>query len=416
MRAIAALAAKDPRVVVGLISGTSADGIDAALVEIRGGGLEARLRLLAGLTHPLPAADREELFRLFEPATGTVDRLCRLNFRLGELFAQAALAVIAAAGLRPEQVDLVGSHGQTVWHIPAPDGATLQIGEPAVIAERTGLPVVADFRVADVAAGGHGAPLVPYFDLVVFRHPTRTRAVQNIGGIGNVTYLPAGVDPTAAGPRGVLAFDTGPGNMVIDEAVRVLTGGARTFDRDGAMAAAGRVDEAWLAALLDDPYLRQPPPKSTGREVYGRPFAARLLAEARRRGLGPADVVATVSALTADSIVRAYRDFLIPRAGLDEVVLCGGGAYNAFLRRRIAAGLGVPVRTCDEFGVDAKLKEAMAFALLAAEAVAGRPTNVPAATGAAGPRVLGKFVPGQPAGRPGPAGRESRRSPGAGLG
>ncbi|MDR7482497.1 MAG: anhydro-N-acetylmuramic acid kinase [Armatimonadota bacterium] len=399
MREIADLARKDPRVVVGLISGTSADGIDAALVEIQGWGLEARLRLLAGLTHPLPQADREELFRLFEPATGTVDRICRFNFRLGELFAEAALAVIARSGRRPDQVDLIGSHGQTVWHIPAPAGATLQIGEPAVIAERTGLPVVADFRVADIAAGGHGAPLVPYFDLVVFRHPTLARAVQNIGGIANVTYLPAGTEPAARGPRAAVAFDTGPGNMLIDETVRTLTGGAQAFDRDGAMAIAGRVDEAWLAALLDDPYLHLPPPKSTGREVYGRPHAARLLEEARRRGLVLEDIVATVSALTADSIVRACRDFLVPRAGLDEVVLCGGGAYNAFLRRRIAAGLSVPVRTCDEFGVDAKLKEAMAFALLASEAVAGRPTNVPAATGAAGPRVLGKWVPKPAAGR-----------------
>jgi anhydro-N-acetylmuramic acid kinase len=396
MRGIADLAGKDPRVVIGLVSGTSADGIDAALVEIHGSGLEARLRLLAGLTHPLPAPDR----------------ICRFTFRLGHLFAEAALAVIAAGGLRPDQVDLIGSHGQTIWHIPAPGGATLQIGEPAVIAERTGLPVVADFRVADVAAGGHGAPLVPYFDLVVFRHPMLARAVQNIGGIGNVTYLPPGADPAEGGPRGLLAFDTGPGNVLIDEVVRAVTGGAQAFDRDGAMAAAGRVDEAWLAVLLDDPYLRLPPPKSTGREVYGRPAAARLLEEGRRRGLGPADVVATVSALTADAIVRAYRDFLIPRAGLDEVVLCGGGAYNLFLRRRIAAGLSVPVRTCDEFGVDAKLKEAMAFALLASDAVAGRPTNVPAATGAAGPRVLGKFVPAPGRGCAAVPGGRGRSGPG----
>lgn len=392
MKAVADLVGRDPKRVVGLISGTSADGIDAALVEIRGGGLDARLRLLAGLTLPLPEAERDELFAMFDPATGTVDRLCRFSFRLGERFAEAALAVIAQAGLTPSDVDLIGSHGQTVWHIPAPGGATLQIGEPAVIAERTGLPVVADFRVADVAAGGHGAPLVPYFDLVAFRHARLARASQNIGGIGNVTYLPPG-----CGPDDVLAFDTGPGNMIIDAVVQALTDGRERFDQDGAMAAAGRVDEAWLADLLADPYLRQPPPKTTGREVYGRPFAARLLAEGRRRRLPAADIVATVSALTAESIVRAYRDFLMPLAGLDEVIVAGGGAANGFLRRRIAAGLGVPVRTADEFGVDSKLKEAMAFALLAADAVAGRPTNVPRATGAAGPRVLGKFVPAPPA-------------------
>lgn len=399
MQAFADLARRDPKRVVGLISGTSGDGVDAALVEVAGAGLRARLRLIAGLTVPFPAADREELFRMFDPAAATVDRLTRFTFRLGELFADAALAVIDRAGLKPSQVDLIGSAGQTVWHIPAPHGATLQIGEPAVIAERTGLPVVGDFRVADVAAGGHGAPLVPYFDLVVFRDPSRSRAVQNIGGIGNVAYLPAR-PPDGCGPDDVLAFDTGPGNMIIDAAVQTFSGGRETFDRDGAMASRGHVDEAWLADLLADPYLRMSPPKTTGREVYGRPFADRLLDDARRRGLNPEDTVATLSALTADSIVAAYRDFVIPRGGLDEVIVSGGGAYNGFLRRRIAAGLGLPVRQCEEFGIDGKLKEAMAFALMASDALAGLATNVPTATGASGPRVLGKFVPPPAAGTP----------------
>lgn len=388
MRDAADLARKDPKRVVGLISGTSADGIDAALVEIAGAGMEARIRLVAGLTAPFPDADRDELFSMFNPATASVDRICRFNFRLGTLFAEAALAVIAQAGLTPAEVDLIGSAGQTVWHIPAPDGATLQIGEAAVIAERTGRPVVSDFRVADIAAGGGGAPLVPYFDLVVFRHPKRTRAVQNIGGIGNVTYLPAG-----CGPAEALAFDTGPGNMLIDGVVQLLTGGAQTYDHGGAMASQGRVNEDWLAELMADPFLRLSPPKTTGREVYGLPFAAALVEQALCRRLSPQDAVATVSALTADSIVHAYREFLIPRAGLDEVVLGGGGSYNDFLRARIALGLGVPVHRCEELGIDGKLKEAMAFALLASDAVAGLATNVPAATGAVGPRVLGKFTP-----------------------
>jgi anhydro-N-acetylmuramic acid kinase len=392
MQAVAEVARRDPKRVIGLIAGTSGDGVDATLVEVAGAGLRARVQMIVGLTMPFPEEDRDELFRIFDPAAATVDRLCRFNFRLGELFADAALAVMARAGLTSSQVDLIGSAGQTVWHIPAPRGATLQIAEPAVIAERTGLPVVADFRVGDVAAGGHGAPLVPYFDLVVFRHATRSRAVQNIGGIGNVTYLPAR-PPDGCGPGDVLAFDTGPGNMVIDAVVAGLTGGRDRYDRDGAMASAGCVDEAWLAALLADPFLRQTPPKTTGREVYGRRFAARLLDDAARCRLEPEDVVATVSALTADSVVRAYRDFLAPRGGLDEVILSGGGASNRFLRERIAQGLGVSVQPAEAFGVDGKLKEAMAFALLAADAVAGLPTNVPAATGAASPRVLGKFVP-----------------------
>ncbi len=393
MRAIAGLARTDPRLVVGLISGTSADGIDAALVEISGVGIDARMRLVGGLTAPLPAADRDELFLIFDPSTGTVDRITKLDFRLGELFAEAALAVIAQAGLTPAQVHLIGSAGQTVWHIPPPAGATLQIAEPAVIAERTGVPVVADFRVADMAAGGHGAPLVPYFDFVAFRHQQRSRAVQNIGGIANVAYLPAGAAPTSGGSQTIVAFDTGPGNMIIDAMMQMMTAGREAFDRDGAMASRGRVDAPWLEDLLTDPYLSLPPPKSTGREVYGRPFAARLFEDARGRHLSSEDAIATVSALTADSIVRAYRDFLIPRAGLDEVIVSGGGAYNGFLRRRIAEGLGVPVRLCEEFGVNGKLKEAMAFALMASDAVAGHTTNLPSATGAAGPRVLGKFVP-----------------------
>ncbi len=392
MQRLADLAKRSVRRVVGLISGTSADGIDAALVEVSGVGLRAQLRLIAGLTVPFRAADRNELFRMFDPSTATVDRITAFNFHLGDLFAEAALAVIGQAGVPPAEVDLIGSHGQTIWHIPAPHGSTLQIGEAAVIAERTGLPVVADFRVADVAAGGQGAPLASYFDLVVFRHPTLTRAAQNIGGIGNVTYLPAR-EPDGSGAEDVLAFDTGPGNLVIDAVVADVTGGKCAFDQDGAIASRGRISVEWLAQLLADPYLHQNPPKTTGREVYGSPFAQRLLSEARARGLSPDDTVATVSALTADSIVAAYWEFLLPRGPLHEVVLSGGGSYNGFLRRRIAAALGIPVRTSEELGINGKLKEAMMIALLASDAVAGVPTNVPAATGARGPRVLGKFVP-----------------------
>lgn len=392
MQRLADLAQRSVRRVVGLISGTSADGIDAALVEVSGVGLRARLRLITGLTVPFRPADRDELFRMFDPSTATVDRITAFNFHLGDLFADAALAVVAQARVPLTEVDLIGSHGQTIWHIPAPHGATLQIGEPAVIAERTGLPVIADFRVADMAAGGQGAPLASYFDLVVFRHPTLTRAAQNIGGIGNVTYLPAR-KPDRGGAEDVLAFDTGPGNLVIDAVVAEVTGGQHAYDQDGAIAARGHISGEWLAQLLADPYLHQKPPKTTGREVYGAPFARRLLSEARARRLSADDTVATVSALTADSIVAAYREFLLPRGPLHEVVVSGGGSYNEFLRRRMAAALGIPVRTSEELGINGKLKEAMLIALLASDAVAGVPTNVPAATGARGPRVLGKFVP-----------------------
>jgi anhydro-N-acetylmuramic acid kinase len=325
---------------------------------------------------------------MFNPATSGVDRICRFNFRLGELFAEAALAVIRQAGLAPRDVDLIGSAGQTIWHIPAPDGATLQIGESSIIAERTGLPVIGDIRVADMAAGGHGAPLVSYFDLVVLGDGKRSRAVQNIGGIGNVTHLPAGCRP-----EDVRAFDTGPGNMVIDAVVQALTDGRESYDRDGMIAARGRVDDALLAQLLADDYLKMAPPKTTGRELYGRQYADRVLGDAEQRRMAPDDIVATVSALTADSIVNAYRDFILPRGAIDEVILGGGGAYNGFLRRRIAERLGVPVKTIDEYGIDGKLKEAIAFALMASDAASGLATNVPAVTAAAGPRVLGKLAP-----------------------
>lgn len=388
----AALRAKDPKIVVGLISGTSADGIDAAVVRIHGAGGTTRLQILHHLTLPYPPDDRRELFALFAPPTGTVDRICAFSFRTGELLAQAAGQAIAAAGLDARQVDLVGSHGQTIYHIPpAPGraGSTLQIGEPAVIAERTGIPVVADFRVADMAAGGHGAPLVPYADYLLFRDARRSRASQNIGGIGNVTYLPA-----TGGLASVVAFDTGPGNMVINGVVELVTGGAQEFDRDGVIAAAGRPDTTLVDVLLDDPYFSLPPPKTTGREKFGRPYAADLLAAARRRGLSDADAVATATMLTVESIARAYRHFLLPRGGIDDVIVGGGGSANPVLLQWLARALApAQVRTTDEWGIPSKTKEAVAFAILANEAVTGNPSNVPSATGARHLVVLGKLVP-----------------------
>jgi anhydro-N-acetylmuramic acid kinase len=405
---------RDSRLCVGLISGTSADGIDAALVRITGAGRDARLELVAFVSTPYPPEVRAELLALYaDDAPHAVARLCSLNVVLGNLFAEAALAVCRQAGVAPTALHVIGSHGQTVWHEPGPDPAwplsitsTLQIGEPAVIAERTGVPVVGDFRVADVAAGGQAAPLVPYFDWVVLRHPTRNRAVQNIGGIGNVTSLPADCDLIA-----VRAFDTGPGNMVIDGLVTLLTGGALTYDRDGTLAAAGTVDVALLDELMRDPYLAAPPPKTTGRERYGIAFARRLLEEDRasriaHRASGEGerssagtpdlgqrgrDLIATATALTARSIAEAYRRWLPP---LDEVLVGGGGSRNPTLMGMLREELApVPVVPVEDYGVDARAKEAMAFALLAHDALEGLPTNVPSATGARRAVTLGKLVP-----------------------
>lgn len=378
-------------IVIGLMSGTSADGIDAAAVEIAGAPPGLTWRLLAHVSQPHPAALRQAIFAAFNPQTGTVDRLCELNYALGRAFAAAALAVIDAAGLRPEQAALIGSHGQTVWHAPGgAEPATLQLGEAALIAEMVGAPVVSNFRARDIAAGGQGAPLVAYVDQLLFTHPTRARGLQNIGGIANVTYLPAAGDAGAP-----LAFDTGPGNMLIDELARRATGGAWTFDRDGVLARRGRVDAALLAELLQEPYLALPPPKTTGRELFGVQYAARVWDKGTARGLAPADIIATATRFTAASIVDAYRRHL-PRMP-DEVVLSGGGAQNPALLAALRDLLApLPLLTSGDLGLPPEAKEALAFAVLAYETWAGRPGNLPGATGARRPVVLGAITPGRP--------------------
>lgn len=377
-----------PRRIVGLMSGTSLDGIDAALVEITGGIPYESLRQIAFYTRPYTANERARIADLLRPDV-PLPTLLHARMWLGELFADAALQVITMAAMIPTQVDAIASHGQTIWHIPPQPGqlgATLQLGEPCVIAERTGVLTVADFRQRDLAAGGQGAPLVPFADYLFFRNDTRSIAVQNIGGIGNVTWLPRAGDLSQ-----VLAFDTGPGNMVIDALVAHY--GRGTFDRDGAMAAAGQVDDVLLAELLTLSYFAQPPPKSTGRELFGTAYADALLARAAARGLSPEDAVATATALTAESIARAYRDFLL--GPVDEVILGGGGSYNATLRAMLAARLpGVLVLTHEDRGISSEAKEAIAFALLGHATLCGMPANVPSATGARHPVVLGKIIPG----------------------
>ncbi|OWA35649.1 anhydro-N-acetylmuramic acid kinase [Saccharibacillus sp. O16] len=439
------------------MSGTSLDGVDAAVVRIDGQGLEARVELLHAYSRPYGDELRERLKDLCVPERSQVDDLCGMNALLAEIFAEAAIEAVKAAGLVMEEIDFISSHGQTVWHIPGDrsdhdsahpvqgrkqarnshqgqDGhqdqqsvcpsseaaasesdpigrisgsnvdsaaiadwesvepaslrSTLQIGDLSVLAKRTGVPVVGDFRPADMAVGGQGAPLAPYGDLILFRDEHRGRLLQNIGGIGNCTALPA-----AAAPEAIFAFDTGPGNMVIDQTVWLLSEGTRTYDEGGKWAASGTPNESLVDEMMEHPYFRLAPPKSTGREVFGKVYTSEFVDRARKRGLSDADIVATASLFTARSIAEAYREFVFPRCRIDEVIVSGGGARNGTLMAMLASLLPEQ-RVCSsaEFGVDDDAKEAVIFALLGNDFLRGVPNNLPSATGASRPTVMGKLA------------------------
>ena len=371
-------------VYVGLMSGTSLDGVSAAVVRFtraESGALEADLLAFIGTSYT--ADQRDRLARALE--TGSAREYCRLAFDVGHWLADAAIEVIAEAGVAKHEIRAIGSHGQTIWH--EPPHSTWQLGEAAVIAERTGLDVVSDFRVRDVAAGGQGAPLVPVADALLFSGP-EWRALQNIGGIGNVTIVP----PNGR-LDGVRAFDTGPGVAVIDATVRALVPSS-AFDVDGRLAARGTALTAVVDELLAHAYFASPPPKSTGRELFDAAYVARLIERCRavRAESSMEDVIATATSLTARSIADAYRQFM-PEP-VTEVLVSGGGAKNpalvAMLAREIAP---IPVRAFADRFFDGEAKEAVAFALLAYLYVNGETSNVPRATGARGARILGKLTP-----------------------
>ncbi|MCL6481089.1 MAG: anhydro-N-acetylmuramic acid kinase [Firmicutes bacterium] len=390
--------------VLGLISGTSADGIDVALVQIAGRPPRLRTRLEQFLTVPYPAEVRNAVLRLASGNATTTAEVSQLNFLLGELFAQAALRALRSFRVSPRQVHLIGSHGQTIYHqgtparlLGTPVRATLQIGEPAVIAVRTGLPVVADFRPTDLAAGGQGAPLVPFVDFLCYRHPRRARVVLNIGGIANFTVLRAG-----ARAEDVHAFDTGPGNMVVDTLVRRLTRGRQAFDRQARLAQRGKLLPDLLAELLRHPFFHQPPPKSAGREQFGAEFVEKILAWGRRNRARSEDLVRTATLLTPISILDAWRRWaepLLGKRGPVDFIVSGGGVHNPLILSQLEAGLatrhGRPVRLLRSaaLGMPEDAKEAFAFAVLAYESYHGRAANLPGATGARQAVVLGKLVP-----------------------
>lgn len=380
-----------PTRIVGLISGTSVDGIDAALVEITGQELDLKIDLLAGKTYPYPADLRERILAICAGQAISMLELAQVDDAIALAFAQAAQQI----QIDHQPATLIGSHGQTVYHRPPEQlgmekktlGYTLQLGRADLIAYLTGITTVSNFRAADIAIGGHGAPLVPRVDAFLLSHPQESRCIQNLGGIGNVAYIPPRTDNWLSQIR---AWDTGPSNSLLDLAVEYLTDGAKTYDEDGKWAASGTPCYSLVEKWLTQEYFHLPPPKSTGRELFGLTYVHECFQDAEPYQLSPADMLATLTELTVASIVHSYRTFLpqMPQ----RVFLCGGGSRNLYLKQRLQLALeSIPVLTTDEVGLNADFKEAIAFAVLAYWRQLGIPGNLPTATGAPHEVLLGEI-------------------------
>lgn len=380
--------------VLGIMSGTSADGMDVALAEISGAPPKLKTELLHHTSRMMPTALRTEMLRVAEGATCTAGEISQLNFRLGMAFGDAAVSACKEFRVALSRVGLIGSHGQTIFHQGRPveflgrrTASTLQIGEPAVIAARAGITTVGDFRVADVAVGGQGAPLVPYADYLLYADAKVGRVSLNLGGIGNVTVLPA-----AARPHQVVAFDTGPGNMLMDALVWHITKKKQKFDRGARLARQGAVNVKLLKELLRDPYLKLGPPKSTGREYYGRAYFQELLRLGKKHGAGPNDLIRTTTEFTVASVVDGLKRFVLRKTKIAQLIVSGGGAKNPLVMAQLAAALTpIEVVASGKVGVPEEAKEAYAFALMAYETVHRRAGNLPSATGAEKEAVLGKI-------------------------
>ncbi|MEE9292782.1 MAG: anhydro-N-acetylmuramic acid kinase [Acidobacteriota bacterium] len=386
--------AKPERLIIGIMSGCSADGVDAAIVRVRGKGEALSWRLVRHETLQYSPKVRDMILGCSESGSGDVTTLCRINVLLGELFARAITHITQKAGIDLKAVDLIGSHGQTVQHLPEsvtltgiPVRSSLQIGEPTVIAERTGITTIANFRARDLAAGGEGGPLEAYVDYLLFHHRSRGRIALNIGGVTNLTAIPA-----SAGADGVVGFDTGPGNMILDGLVAQITGGRESFDHDGRYGRRGVIRPDVLARLLTHSYLEKPPPKTCGRDEFGRSFLNNLT---KRYGtLSNDDLIATMTRFTAESIASACRQHVMPNNVYEEAIVSGGGALNSFLMEQLRSALPeLTITSSEEYGLPVASKEAVAVAILANETIFGIPNNLPAATGARHPVVLGSIVP-----------------------
>ncbi len=390
MKQLVELFEKKSRLVIGLMSGTSVDGIDAAIAEIEGSGTGMKMRQIDFITVPFPEGFKELVIRNSLTGTSDVADIARLNFLIAQLYADAVRRLCNHAGVKTQDVDLIGSHGQTIHHLPRAErmfgkdvSATLQIGDPSVLAKLTGIATVGDFRVGDIALGGQGAPLVPYFDYILFRSNGKSRSLLNIGGISNITYLPKG-----CGTQDVLAFDTGPGNMIVDRLMKKMFN--KDFDEGGAIAIAGTIQGDMIDWLMTDTFVRMAPPKSTGRERYGDPFVTSLLEKYGGRRIE--DIIATVSEFTAVSVYTNYLLFLKTKGGIDELFVSGGGAHNRYILDSLRNHFGgVSVAAAEDIGVSSDAKEALCFAVLANELVSGNPANLPSVTGASKETLIGKI-------------------------
>ncbi len=384
------------KLVLGMMSGTSADGIDIALVKISGAPPNLKIKLVGHTKQNFPAAVRKEILRVAEQNPLTPKEFSQLHARLGKIYADAALATCKKLKISPRKIDLIGNHGQTIFHqgIPssflgAPTASTLQIGDGSVIANFTGITTVSDFRPADIALGGQGAPLVPFADYVLYRDKKLGRISLNIGGIANITVIPAN-----ANPSDVFAFDTGPGNMLIDALVQHFSHGRQMFDRDGELGLKGSGDNPVGKKLLEDPYIHQRPPKSTGREYFGKQYVKRILTMGKRYRAKPNDLIRAATGFTIASIRIGIEMFVLPRVKIDELIVSGGGARNPVIYSILSDSYednGIKVRKSSDFGIPTDAKEALAFAILAYETFHQRPSNIPSGTGARGPAILGKI-------------------------
>ena len=415
---------KNKKIVIGLMSGTSVDGIDAAIVEIVGHGLETEVDLIAFETVPFPSGVPQRILTLCQPDTGRVDDICEMNFYIGHLFAEAVKHILKKSGMHASDIDLIGSHGQTIHHLPgAPNTirktrslersgkqvygkgdetpnrphrtarnikrpSTLQVGEPAVIAHETGIPTIADFRVADMAAGGQGAPLVSYPDYLLFHNKIKTIGLLNIGGIANLTVLPAN-----GAFDSIRAADTGPGNMCIDAVITEITQGTERYDKAGQRAAQGTPHQQLIDEWLKHPFFHQSPPKTTGREMFGHTYAMACLETCRKHKLSDNDCIATLTELTVQTITDYIAQFIAGQNPIDVLYVSGGGVHNQTLMQRLSELLkNTTVEPVDDSGISADAKEAIAFAILANETLHGNAGNLPSATGASVRKILGKSV------------------------